>query len=62
MFFITHRATGAIAALAVAALGALSLAHTPVESCEFVPAPPAASTAALGAAPAALSAGVRSPT
>lgn len=51
MFIITHRATGAVAALLIAALGALSLGETPVGNCEFTPASPAAMTAAL--APAA---------
>ena len=47
MFFVTHRATGAVAALLIAALGALNLGRTPVADCEFTPAAPAAMTAAL---------------
>lgn len=47
MFIINHRATGAVAALLVAALGALSLGGTPPAECEFAPAPPVATTAAL---------------
>ena len=51
MFIITHRATGAVAALLVAALGALSLGETPVTEGEFTPAAPAAMTVALEPAP-----------
>ena len=47
MFFITHRATGAVAALLIAALGALNLGQTPAAECEFTPAAPGAMTAAL---------------
>ena len=58
MFFITHRATGAVAALLIAALGALGLGETPVEECEFTPAAPAAMTAALAQAGGRASQGI----
>ncbi len=47
MFIINHRATGAIAALLVAALGALGLGETPPAECEFASPSPVATTAAL---------------
>jgi len=46
MFLITHRATGALAALLIAACGALSLGRAPATECA-APAEPAATTAAL---------------
>ena len=45
MFLITHRASGAVAALLIAAFGALSLGHTPATDCAAAPAERLASTA-----------------
>ena len=42
MFLITHRATGALAALLIAAFGALSLGRAPATGCDAAPVVPAA--------------------
>lgn len=53
MFLVKHRLSGALAALLVAALGALSLANSPATSCTPV-APFAASAADVPAAEVAV--------
>ena len=53
MFLVKHRLSGALAALLVAALGALSLANSPATSCMPL-APPAASAAGVTTAAVAV--------
>ncbi len=47
MFLIKHRLTGTLAALAIAALGALGLGNTPATGCTPLDAPAYAASASL---------------